>query len=79
MEVIGFRFGKEEVIKTTATMDDLEDPDKQIKIVAQIIDVTISSPTNKSWDWNKHHVPLDVNSQDKRLTHRQYVFEVASV
>jgi hypothetical protein len=33
IEVIGFWFGKEKTTKTTATMDDLEDTNKQIKIV----------------------------------------------
>ena len=48
IEVIGFRFGNEKITKTTATMDDLEDADKQIKIVGQIIDLKMSSPKNES-------------------------------
>ena len=39
----------------------------------------MSSPKKESWDWNKHYMPLDIDSQDKRLTHHQYVLEVASV
>ena len=79
IEVIGFRFGKEKAIKTTATMDDLEDIDKQIKIIGHVINLSMSSPKKESWDWNRHYVPLDVDSRDKKLTHRQYVLEVASV
>ena len=79
IEVIGFQFGKEKVTKTTATMGDLEDTNKQIRIVGQIVNLHMSSPKGESWDWNKHYVPLDVNSHDKRLTHHQYVLEVASV
>jgi hypothetical protein len=45
---MGFWFGQEKVIKTTAKMDDLEDADKQIKIVGQIIDLNMSSPKNES-------------------------------
>jgi hypothetical protein len=70
--------GQEKTTKTTATMDDLGDTDKKIKIIGQIINLIMSSP-KESWDWNKHYVPLDINSQDQRLTHRQYVLEVASV
>jgi len=79
IEVIGFRFGKEKVTKTMETMDDLEDTNKQIKIIGQIINMKMSSPKKESWDWNKHYMPLDIDSQDKRLTHHQYVLEVASV
>jgi len=61
IEVMGFQFGKEKVIKTTAKMDDLEDADKQIKIVGQIVDLKMSSPKNESWDWNKHYVPLNID------------------
>jgi hypothetical protein len=68
--VIVFWFGNEKITKTTATMDDLEDADKQIKIVGQIVDLKMASPKNESWDWNKHYVPLDINSRDKRLTHQ---------
>ena len=39
----------------------------------------MSSSSLESWDWNKHYVPLDIDSRDKRLTHHQYVLEVASV
>jgi hypothetical protein len=79
IEVIGFRFGTDKVTKTIATMDDLEDREKQIKIIGQIINLKMSSPKKESWDWNKHYVLLDIDSQDKRLTHRQYVLEVPSV
>ena len=44
MEVIGFQFGKYKVTKTIATMDDLEDTEKQIKIIGQIINLKMSSP-----------------------------------
>jgi hypothetical protein len=48
IEVIGFQFGKDKVTKTTATMDDLEDADKQIKIVGQIMNLSMSSPKRES-------------------------------
>ena len=64
MEVIGFQFGKDKVTKTIATMDDLEDTEKQIKIIGQIINLQLkmSSPKKESWDWNKHYVLLDIYS-----------------
>jgi hypothetical protein len=37
LEVIGFQFKGERVMKTAAAMDDLENTDKQIKIVGQIL------------------------------------------
>jgi hypothetical protein len=71
IEVIGFLFGGGRVAKSTATMDDLEDPDKQIKVVGQIINLGMSSSSMESWDWNKQYVALDIDSQDQRLTHCQ--------
>jgi hypothetical protein len=62
IEVIGFRFVNEKVTKTTATMDDLEDTDKQIKIIGQVINLSMSSSKKESWDWNRHYVPLDIDS-----------------
>ena len=53
IEVIGFLFKSENVVKSTATMDDLEDPHKQIKVVDQIVNLRISSSAMQSWDWNK--------------------------
>jgi hypothetical protein len=78
LEVLGFRFKGERVLKIIATIDDLEDADKQIKILGQIICLS-SSPKKESWDWNRHYMPLDIDSQDNRLTHCQYVLELASV
>ena len=78
IEVIGFLFGTEKVVKSTATMDDLEDTNKQIKVVGQIVNLKMPSSTTQSWDWNKQYVALDVDFHDKRLTRRQYVLEIAS-
>ena len=60
-------------MKTAAAMDDHEDTDKQIKIVGQILCLSMSSSKKESWDWNKHYIPLDIDSQDKRMMHHQYV------
>ena len=78
IEVVGFLFRNEKVAKSTARMDDLEDPDKQIKVVNQIVNLGMSSSSMESWDWNKQYVALDIDSQDQRLTHHQYVLKVAS-
>ena len=56
-------------------MDDLEDADKQIKIIGQIIDLSMSSPKKESWDWNKHDVSLNSDTRDKQLTHHLYVHQ----
>jgi hypothetical protein len=78
LEVLGFRFKGERVTKAIATIDDLEDTDKQIKILGQIISLS-SSPKKESWDWNRHYMPLNIDSQDNRLMHRQYILELASI
>ena len=52
LEVLGFWFTGERVTKAIATIDDLEDIDKQIKILGQIICLS-SSPKKESWNWNK--------------------------
>jgi len=41
--------------------------------------LSMSSPKKELWDWNRHYVPLGIDSQDKRLTHYQFVLEVAPV
>ena len=64
IEVIEFLFGNKKVAKSTATMDDLEDPDKQIKVVGQIVNLGMSSSSMEPWDWNKPYVVLDIDSQD---------------
>src|SRR5882762_5103232 len=78
IEVVGFLFGTEKVVKSTATMDDLENTNKQIKVVGQIVNLKGSSSTMQSWDWNKRYVALDIDSRDQRLTRCQYVLEVTS-
>ena len=40
LEVTGFQFLKEKVAQTIATLDDLENPNNQIKIIGQIIDTS---------------------------------------
>ena len=45
---MGFQIGKEKVTKTAAKMDDLEDADKQIKIIGQIIDLNMTSLQRKN-------------------------------
>ena len=59
-------------------MDDLKDPNKQIKVVGQIVNIKISSSAMQSWDWDKQYVALDVDSHDQKLTHCQYVLKIAS-
>jgi hypothetical protein len=76
LEVTGFRFLKEKVARTIAALDDLENPDKQIKISGQIIDLHKSSPS--SWEWTKNYLSLNDNSQDKKFTHHQFVLEILS-
>ena len=53
IEVVGFLFKNDKVVKSTATMDDLEDTNKQIKVVGQIVHLKMSSSTMRSWDWTK--------------------------
>src|ERR1700676_66994 len=74
IEVIGFLFKSEKVVKSTATMDNLEE---QIKVVGQIVNLKISSSAMQSWDWNKQYVALDIDSHDQKLTCCQYVLEIA--
>ena len=74
LEVTGFQFLKEKVARTIATLDDLENPDKNIKIGGQIIDLHKSSPS--SWEWTKNYLSLNSNSQNKKLTHHQFVLEI---
>jgi hypothetical protein len=76
LEVTGFQFLKEKVAWTIAALDDLENPDKQIKIIGQIVDPHNSSPS--SWEWTKNYLSLNSYSQDKKLTHRQFVLEIPS-
>ena len=76
--MVGFLFKNDKVVKSTATMDDLEDTNKQIKVVGQIVHLKMSSSTMQSWDWTKRYVALDIDSRDQNLTHRQYVVEVTS-
>jgi hypothetical protein len=52
IEVIGFLFKTDKVVKSTATMDDLEDPNKQIKVVGQIVNLKMSSSAMQPLDWN---------------------------
>jgi len=76
LEVTGFQFLKEKVARTIAALDDLENPDKQIKISGQIIDLHNSS--HSSWEWTKNYLSLNSNSQDKKLTRHQFVLEIPS-
>ena len=62
LEVLGFRFKGERVTKAIATIDNLEDTDKQIKIFGQIICLSLS-PKKESWDWNRHYMPLQPFSE----------------
>ena len=78
LEVLGIQFKGERVPKAIATIDDPEDTDKEIKILGQIICLS-SSPKKESWDWNRRYMPLNIDSQDNRLMHHQYVLELASV
>jgi hypothetical protein len=76
LEVKGFQFLKEKVARTIAALDDLENANNQIKISGQIIDLLASS--SSSWEWTKKYLSLDNSSQDKKLTHCQFVFEIPS-
>jgi hypothetical protein len=78
IEGVGFLFINEKVVKSTVTMDDLRDTNKQIKFVGQIVDLKMSSSTMQFWDWNKQYVAMDIDSCDRRLTFCQYVMGVAS-
>jgi len=53
IEVVGFLFKNDKVVKSTVAMDDLEDTNKQIKVVGQIVHLKMSSSTMQSWDWTK--------------------------
>ena len=77
LEVTGFQFAKEKITQTTAAMDDLENRDKQIKIIGQIIDIFMPSKMN-FWEWTRRYVSLDINSRDEKLTRCQFVFEIPS-
>jgi len=50
---VGFLFKNDKVVKSTATMDDLENTNKQIKVVGQIVHLKMYSSTIQSWDWSK--------------------------
>jgi hypothetical protein len=78
MEVTGFRFLKEKIAQTIAALDNLKNPDNQIKISGQIIDLCTSSSSSTSWEWTKNYLSLDSNSQDKKLTCHQFVLEIPS-
>jgi len=67
---------KENVARTIAALDDLENSNNQIKISGQIIDLQPSS--SSSWEWNKNYLSLDSSSQDKKLTCCHFVLEIPS-
>ena len=48
LEVAGFQFLKEKIVRTIAVLDDLENPNNQIKISGQIIDLCTFS--SSSWE-----------------------------
>ena len=57
-------------------MDDLEDKDKQITIIGQIINLCMSSHRMCFWEWTKDYIMLDTSSQNEMLTHGQYVMKI---
>src|ERR1700676_3959115 len=61
-----------------ALMDDLEDKDKWITVIGQIINLWMSSHRTQFWEWTKDYIMLDTNSQNEMLTHRQFVLEISS-
>jgi len=52
-------------------MDDLENTDKQITVIGQIIDLRLSSHKTHFWEWTKDYLMLDASSQNEMLTHHQ--------
>ena len=79
LEVTAFHFGTSKITKATALMDDLEDKDKQITVIGQIINLHMSSHRMQFWEWTKDYIMLDTNSENEMLTHRQYVMEIPSI
>src|ERR1700691_5685259 len=66
------------ITKSTALLDDLENTDKQITFIGQIINLHMSSHRTPFWKWTKDYVALDVGSENGMLTHRQFVLEIPS-
>src|ERR1700729_981552 len=60
LEVTAFRFGMSKITKSTALLDDLENKDKQITVIGQIINLRLSSHRTPFWEWTKDYVALDV-------------------
>ena len=63
LEVAGFQFGKEKTTRVVATLDDLEDSTKQIKISGQVI-VMQQPSAFSSWEWTRNYLPIDTNAKD---------------
>ncbi|KAF8074122.1 hypothetical protein FPV67DRAFT_1446920 [Lyophyllum atratum] len=79
MEISGFRTGTTKEMSLTADMNDLDDLDKRITVVGQIVGLKPMTTDEDMWEWTRKYVNLDVTGKDQRLTRRKYVFGVPSV
>ena len=76
MEVAGFH-EKNKPIKTVATIADLIDTEKSIKVTGQVLELI--EHTSDIWQWTGKYLSLDISSKSDQMTKTQFVAEIPSV
>lgn len=78
IEIIEFQFGTEKIAHVTATLDDLEDTNGEIKVTGQIIELKPSSLRMAFWEWTRNYVSVSSETKEDQLSHQNYVVEIPS-
>ena len=76
MEVAGFQ-EKNNPIKAVATIADLADSDKSVKVVGQVLELT--QHTSDLWQWTGKDISLNISSKGNQMTKTHFVAEIPSV
>ena len=70
MEVAGFQ-EKDKPVKAVAMIADLANPDKSVKVVGQVLELT--QHTSDIWQWTRKYISLDTISKGDRMTKTHFV------
>ncbi|KAL0062604.1 hypothetical protein AAF712_010538 [Marasmius tenuissimus] len=74
--ILGFRVGSTKELQHSVGLDDLEDPNKSIKVTCQILEMNqLQRDDSYHWQWNGNYVNI-LSTHKATVAQRHYIFEV---
>ena len=76
MEVAGFQ-EKDKPVKAVAMIADLTNPEKSVKVIGQVLEIT--QHTSDLWQWTGKYISLNTTRKGNQVTKKHFIAEIPSV